>query len=209
MSIKLISVLLFGGLFIFGNSLYGEVLIQDAFVYKVNDEIFTISDIDRQAVELKTLACLYPDSLLKKIFPSLNELSKNKTRNSNSLSSLFGGELTDKLVEQYKEVFESSITLSKLNQYVESHNVYLSKNIIKAFYVATRKECKEIKIFKNANHFTDSFKDLLSSEVFLRRRFLGENERNISKKGYQKAILSIKGLLKTIDKQVSSKAYWK
>jgi hypothetical protein len=108
-----------------------------------------------------------------------------------------------------EEIFEQAVLASKLNQYAETHNVHISKKLKKAFYLASRSDCNEIAIFKNSNLFTTSFKKILSSELFLRKRFLGEKKRSIRSKDSKKTLVSIKALLDIIQKQVDSELYWK
>lgn len=180
-------VLLIGGLFFLCHLSHSTTVLKDTFIYRVNDEVFSISDIEHIKQELYVLACLYPDSILVRTFP-LHSFKKNKKKS---------------------ELFKHAILLSKLNQYVESHSVHLSRKLKKAFYLATRKECNSINIFESTNSFSDSFRKILSSEVFLRKRFLGEKQGVNTTKSIDKAMASIRSLLIVIDKQVESETYWK
>ena len=196
-----IKVLLLGGLFIFQSTARSEVILEEVFIYKVSDKVFGLTDISRQKKELEVLNCLYPDSLLTRVFVGII-----KIKDSHLMSEKID---MSKITDGIKSDFLLSVKLSKLSQYVETHNVYLNKNLKKAFYLASRKECKGIEIFKNSNTFTPSFRELLSTEIFLRKRFLNEKKRAAEKDDLKSAISSTKALIQTIEKQIESEVYWK
>jgi hypothetical protein len=196
-----IKVLLVGGLFVFCLPCLAKVILKDIFIYRVNDQVFTLSDIKNRTSEFAVLSCLYQDSLLIRSFPLLTKVE------SSDLESI-DMELK-KVSDRVALIFQQAVLVSKLNQYVETHNVYISKKLKTAFYRASRKECNDIDIFKDPNSFTKTFKKMITSELFLRKRFLGEKKRSLKAEDSQKAILLIKDLLNIIEKQVDSELYWK
>jgi hypothetical protein len=163
--------------------------------------VFSLSDISDLSKEYSVLKCLYEDSLLIKVFPALSRVRKSDLN--------YQGAKIKSAPKKTHLIFEQAMLASKLNQYVETHNVYLSKKLKSAFYLASRKDCSTVEIFKDKDFFTSSFKKVLASEIFLRKRFLGEKSRSLKPKDANKALLFINSLLDIIDKQVDSENYWK
>jgi hypothetical protein len=193
-------VLLFGGLFIFpSKSVLSKTILSDVFVYKISNEVLSLNDLKRNRTLLETLKCLYPESILAIQFKDILKIDPD-TLSSDQIDM---AQVENKL----KASFERFMLLTKLNQYVDSHNIVVKEGLSKAFYVATRKECNKIKIFKTENTFSDEFEAMISTEIFLRKRFLNEKNSSV-KQEYGKAVKAIEILLLSISSQISSEIYW-
>lgn len=195
-------VLLFGGLFILTSQIvYSKTLLSDVFVYKVSNEVSSLNDLKGRKTLLETLKCLYPESILAIQFQDLLSLS-DRVFQSDKLDM-------NKVDQSLDKTFQRFILLSKLNQYVESHNIVINESLSKAFYVASQTDCNKINIFKTKDTFSDEFKVMISTEIFLRKRFLNDKKTKYPQKiEYKKAVKAIDGLLLSIGTQVNSEIYW-
>ncbi len=195
-------VLLIGGLFIFTyQHVFSKTLLSDVFIYKVSNEVSSLKDLKKNRILLETLKCLYPESILAIQFQNLLSLNDDT----------FSSEKLDmaQLKDSQKETFSRFMLLTKLNQYVDSHNIVINEGLSKAFYIATQKECNKVDIFKKENTFSDDFESIISTEIFLRKRFLNEkNSSSSQKEEYKKAVKAIEALLLSIGAQISSEVYW-
>jgi hypothetical protein len=193
-------VLLIGGLFIFSSkTVLSKTILSDVFVYKVSNEVSSLNDLKRKKDLLEVLKCLYPESILVIQFEDLLKLDPKNFESDQVDMSQVDNEV--------KKNFERFMLLTKLNQYVDSHNIVVREGLSKAFYVATRKECNKVSIFKTENTFSDEFEAMISTEIFLRKRFLNEKSSSV-KQEYGKAVKAIEILLLSISSQISSEIYW-
>lgn len=199
-----LKVLLLGGLFFSMNSkTMSATLYSDAFIYKISDQVYSLKDLEAVANNLIALKCYYQDSLLIKVFEDVYQLGKQK--------ELF--EIKDYTKVAYspkqKELFKKLLQFHKLKYYSDSHKVTVQKSIIKAFYMASRQlKCPQ-SIFEETSSFSPEFNNIMKVEIFLRSRYLPEekNGKNTNADVTQ-AVLGIKTLLNSVDKQITEETYW-
>lgn len=178
-------------------------LYSDAFIYKISDQVYSLKDLEAVANNLIALKCYYQDSLLIKVFEDVYQLGKQK--------ELF--EIKDYTKVAYspkqKELFKKLLQFHKLKYYSDSHKVTVQKSIIKAFYMASRQlKCPQ-SIFEETSSFSPEFNNIMKVEIFLRSRYLPEekNGKNTNADVTQ-AVLGIKTLLNSVDKQITEETYW-
>lgn len=204
----IISVLLFGGLFILNmNKLFAaekeEILYQDVFLYKVVDEVYSLKDINKTYNNIKTLECIYPDSLIIAVY---SDLIKNGKEKEIYIKKDYS---ESKYTELQKTVFKQFISFSKLEHYTRSHKIRVKTGLVKAFYLASNQLKCAAEVFQSKDKFNESFETLMKVELFLRSRFLPEEKEQVkTKKDIEQAILGIKSLLKTIESQITEEVYW-
>jgi hypothetical protein len=203
-SFKVLLIIL-GGLFIFNtNTIAKEKSFQNVFLYKINDSVYSMQDIVNINSELKSLKCIYEDSILTAVYKDILKVPTG--------SNLF--EIKDYTKEKYSnkqlKIFKNFISYSKLFTYVKSHKIIVKKSVVKAFYLASRKLNCPSNIFSSSTKFTDSFLEVMRLEIFLRTRFIpdarGKNKN--TEKDFKFAVSGIKTLLKTINKQILEEVYW-
>lgn len=197
-------VLLLGGLFLFiSQNTFAKKVFSDVFIYKISNNVYSLNDLKTVDENLNALKCYYPDSLLIKIFNQVMSQGKNK--------SIF-------IVKNYTKVnyskeqisyFKNMIDYHKLKFYSQSHKSALKKEIISAFYLASRQLNCPSSIFDKNKNFVESFAEVMKIEVFLRTRYLPEEKKTKNlKTDIEQALLGIKNLIGSIDKQVSEETYW-
>lgn len=199
-------VLLLGGLFFIptlSTSAETKVLFSDVFVYKISDQVYSLRDLEQMNRNFNILKCYYPNSLLLKVFKELVEMG--------NMTGIF--DIKDYTKSAYSKnqikYFEKSIKLYKLKYYSDSHKTSVKKDVVKAFYMASRKLTCTKKIFISSSEFSPLFNDIMKMEIFLRSRYLPE-ERSGKKNKAEiiQAIVGIKTLLNSINKQVGEETYW-
>ena len=107
-----------------------------------------------------------------------------------------------------KKLFEHFLSLSKLVAYTQSHNIYVDKNLVSAFYKLSKK-CNRKEMFNRDKVFFKEFEQIMATEIFLRKRFLSHsNKKRLGQKQRKELIKNIKLLIKTINKQIDSEVFW-
>lgn len=193
-----------GGLFfMFIFSSYGKTLYSDAFVYKISDRVYSLRDLEEIAQDFEVLSCYYQDAILLKVFKEILTLSKNK--------KLFVVKDYTKTPYSSEQIalFKQFIKYHKLKYYVDSHKVAIKKEIVKAFYLASKQLHCSHDIFESSSEFKENFNRVMRIEVFLRTRYLPEEKSGKKTQAdEQQAVLGIQTLLTSVDKQVTQETYW-
>lgn len=201
-----IKVLLLGGLFftqISNTFAESTKVFSDAFIYKISDQVYSIKDLQKVNKNFKTLKCYYSQSLLLKVFDDLIVMGKSK--------NLFNVKDYTKTPYSKKQIeyFEKSLKLFKLKYYSDSHKTPVKKEVVKAFYLASKQLSCDKSVFEGTSEFRSDFNDLMRMEIFLRSRYLPEEKSGKkTKSDINQAVLGIKTLLNSIDKQVSEETFW-
>jgi len=84
MKIQKYKVLLLGGLFLFLTTTFfaqaspRELVLQDVFVFKVSDQVYSLEDLRLLSANFMTLSCLYEDSILIKAFEKIIKLNSDQ-----------------------------------------------------------------------------------------------------------------------------------
>lgn len=174
-----------------------EIILQDKFVFKIANEVLSLKDLKRTKKNIEDLKCMYPESLVHKIFSQdfsggrLNELK-------------VGTEFNQKDVKY----FEKLIPFFKLLAYSKSHDVSIQPSLPKYFRLsATQKKC-DLSLF-DEKEFIKSFEPIVRLEVFVRSRFLpSESQGKSSVSDVEKAVIGARNLITSIDQQIDEEAYW-
>lgn len=175
-----------------------KVLAEDKFIFNVAGEVYSLLDIKNLIEEIKSLSCYYPNSLLVQLFK--NEAQSFKAGYFN---------INNNLSKKAKEYIIELLKLTKLIVYSKSEKVEVNPSLKKYFYLsAVRLDCS-LKTFDKLKNYNPYAKEIIRLEVFLRSRFLSvERGGNVTKKDFNKAISSAKGLLLSIEKQVKGEVIW-
>ncbi len=195
----LISTLLFN-IFIFSFSIsvgMAETKLTDRFIFKVANQVYSLSDLKKTKLRLAALKCMYPDSLTHRIF-----WSDFKKLNLENIK--FNAEF-DK--DQIKK-FEDLLPYYKLMTYSQSHEVVVQEVLKKYFKLsATQNKC-DLSVFEG-KEFESKFQKVVQLEVFVRSRFLpSESQGKTSAGDIDKAVSGARNLINSIDQQIDEEAYW-
>lgn len=161
-----------------------RVILSETFVFRVSNEVKSLSDLDLDKRQLISLKCFYPESITAELFPAILGSSEKKMT---------------------RETLSDFLHLVKLKKYVESYNTNLKKSTEVAFYLASRTDCNSRGFFNKKKKMNKHFRELILTELFLRKRYLITKKSSNTEK--LKARMEIKTLLKTIDKQIESEVY--
>jgi len=195
-------VLLLGGLLFFGNvSLsYGQKpYYSDVFLFRIVDTVYSLNEVKSIHKDLKTLKCIYPESLLKDVFKGV--ISRGEDQ------SIF--KVKDYSKEKYSAVqitfFKKLIRFAKLKSYIQSHKVKLSPGLEGLFYQAAVKNKCSMQVFGVDKKFAPNFFKLVRMEIFLRSRYILDDKK---KNGGQSGAQGVNALIKSIENQISEEVYW-
>lgn len=195
-----------GGLFLFLSlSAFTQegtrtLIHQDVFVFKVNDQVYSLEDLKQLGSDFSTLNCLYEDSLLTKSFEKIISINQDQTNFKVSKNDF-------KFTESQKKNFRVFIHFAKLVNYMRSQKVRVKKGLVKAFYLASNELKCPKSIFKSSKQFTKNFEQIMKAELFLRSRFLPD-EKSKTKKDENEAVKAGKALVETVDKQIQEEVFW-
>lgn len=196
MKIVLILVLLSGGLFV--SRSHSEVVLRDAVVFKVVRKVFSLNDLKSYFDEINNLKCIYPDSILIKIF--------NEEFDPDNLKFF---KFQKPFSSEQKEYFSSLLDFAKLLTYSEAQTVVVKPTIVKYLYLGAKNSGCSLKSFQKDGQLKDRLAEIIRFEVFARSRFLpSEKSGVVTKDDIDKAIISAKNLLKSISRQVDDEVYW-
>jgi hypothetical protein len=202
MNKTIFKILLIGGSFFYGNppsaETKSETYLTDKFVFKVANEVFTVNNLKSYYGSLKSLKCIYPESLLYDVF---RDEFQPKMEKWYFVSSQFS-------IGQ-KNYFNSVIKFGKLLVYSRSYDVVVKKSLKRYFYLsATKRKC-DLGVFDMNKNLVSSFEEVLRLEIFMRSRFLPtEKQGKSTRTDLEKAVKSSKDLIKSIDKQIDQEVYW-
>lgn len=174
-----------------------EVILKDRFVFKIANEVLSLKDIKNTKKNLDNLQCVYPESLLNKIF--------SRDFKGGRLGELKKGVEFKKSDIQY---FERLIPFYKLMAYSKSHDVEVQQALAKYFKLSARENNCDLSAFEE-NSFSKAFAAMVRLEVFVRSRFLpSESEGKTSAADIEKAIIGARNLITSIGQQIDEEAYW-
>jgi len=203
---KKLFVLLVGGLFLFSSPVRSEtkpddvakVLIKDQFVFKVANEVFTISDLKKFYLGMNDLNCMYPESLLYRIF--FDEFKKGQIKKYS---------VSTKITSIQRNYFIQLIKFGKIMVYSKSHDVTVKNSLGNFFYLSASESKCHLRSFTLNKKFKTYFKDILRLEIFMRSRFLPtEQQGKMTNADIKKAVSAGKNLIYSIDKQIDQSVYW-
>lgn len=174
-----------------------KFLVKDKLVFKVVNDIFSLSDLVAYKNNFDSFKCFYgQEALIVKSFSSDFEFSPEAYSAEN-------------FTKKEKVEYQAVLPFFKLLVYSKTYRLPLSKELIESLKSAStqRVDCKE-NIFNNKRELVSSFKDLLQLEIFLRSRFLTSEKRALLNKDLNKAVENVRDLSKSVDKQLSQIIYW-
>lgn len=202
MNKTIFKILLLGGSFFYGNT-YGaepksQTYLTDKFVFKVANEVFTVTNLKSYFESLKSLKCIYPETLLYDVFREEFQPIMEKWY---FVSPQFS--------QGQKTYFNGVIKFGKLLVYSKSYDVVVKKSLKRYFYLsATKRQC-DLGVFDKNKDLVSSFEEILRLEIFMRSRFLPtEKQGKSTRLDLKKAVKSSKDLIKSIDKQIDQEVYW-
>jgi hypothetical protein len=200
---KYLKILLFmGGFFLLNFQGQAEVINQDRMIFKVARSVYSQNDLLQKFTDIGNLSCLYPDSLLRKIF--LKEFQKS------DLQQTFRRLNSTKLSDEQKKYFLNLIPFMKLFIYAKSQSVVVNPSISKYFILSAKKNsCSQATSFNSDNSLKPGLAEMLRLEIFVRSRFLpSEKSGKTNDQDISKAIIAAKNLMKSIDRQIEEEVYW-
>lgn len=159
--------------FLFIGQASSQTVLRDLFVVRTGNEVYSLENLHDYSERLKDLECFYPESLVAEHFKILQRSPK----------SYFSP-------QEYKSNFEDKtqtdltmfyIALLKMIRYASSQAVSVSSDLAKAFKLSAEKAGCSLEGFEGVD-FKKRMADLALLEIFLRSRFLPNNEELTSKK---------------------------
>ncbi len=150
-----------------------KTILQDLFVVRTGNEVYSLKDLEEYADYLKDLQCFYPESLIAEHFRVLQE-TQNSYFVPKTYKEGFGAKAQAERTQGY-------IALLKMIRYASSQAVSVSSDLAKAFKLSAEKGNCPLRGFSGLD-FTDKMGDLALLEIFVRSRFLPNNEELTPKK---------------------------
>lgn len=193
-------ILLLGGFFLFSTvpQVKANTVLADKFVFKVANEVFTVKNLKTYFDQLQNLKCIYPETLLARVF------DKEFSQDSNKWYFV-----SPKFNQGQQVYFNTVISFSKLLVYSKSHNVTVKKSLKKYFYLSAKNLKCGFSAFETSRELKPQFEEILRLEIFMRSRFLPTEQAGKSTKAdIVKAVKSAKDLINSIDKQIDQEVYW-
>lgn len=178
-----------------------KLILQDAFVFRVINEVVSLNDMQRDYKLLQDLKCYYPESVLVIIFENLR-----KNADSINFNSLTPKQLTyDK---SQKEFFAQVIKFYKLKAYISSHQVVVAPALVGGLYTVAKRSGCRLNGFESSDKLQENFEQLLKMEIFLRSRFLPDEKGPPSKERLVKIKSSARLFLESVSKQITEEVFW-
>ena len=174
-----------------------ETKLTDRFVFKVANQVYSLSDLKKTKSRIATLKCMYSDSLTHRIFwADFAKLDLEKIKFDSNFSK-----------DQIKK-FEDLLPYYKLMSYSQSHDVVVKEVLKKYFKLsATQGKC-DLSVF-DGKDFEEKFEKVVQLEVFVRSRFLPSESQGKTNAGdIEKAVSGARNLINSIDQQIDEEAYW-
>jgi hypothetical protein len=177
-----------------------EVVAEDRMIFKVARSVYSQGDLLRIYTGINDLGCLYPDSLLQKIF-------KQEFQSKNL--SFFQSKIGLELLPSQKAYFLRIIPFMKLLTYSKSQSVVVNPSLSKYFYLSAKRSSCSVLGFKPDKSLKAGLAEILRLEVFVRSRFLpSEKSGKSNNDDTKKAIVAAQNLMKSIGRQVEEEVYW-
>jgi len=191
-------VFLFFFFTLFISSANSSVIKKDIMVFKVAKTVFSLVDLQTYFLVVQDFKCIYPDSLILKIFDQ--EFKKNHQ------SKL---QFRTPFSKEQKAYFKELIEFAKLSIYSESQSVTVNSNLEKALLKNAKNQKCSTESFNKKSKRRAYLDELIRFEVFARSRFLsGGGQTRLAKDETNKAIIAAKSLLKSVGGQVEAQLYW-
>lgn len=174
------------------------VSLKDKFVFKLAGEVFTINELFEYYQQGRNFGCVYRDALIVRVFEKVFKgdntqyFGPRKKFNSKQIAFL-----------------TKFMSFSKLLIYSRSYEVEIERGLLKYFKLLASKNSCGSSLYLEGKDFHPKFLKIVRLEIFLRNRFLPiEAYRKVSEKEMMRALESAKGLLSSVDDQVSQEVYW-
>ncbi len=193
-------LLLLGGFFLLNIQSQAEVIRQDRMIFKVARTVYSQNDLLQIFTHLNDLSCMYPDSLLYKIF--------NQDFSQESYKFLSGSK-SGKLSEVHKTHFLKLMPFMKLLIYAKSQAVVVNPSISKYMILSAKNNSCSRRNLNKDNSLKAGLAELLRLEIFVRSRFLpSEKSGKTNQQDLVKSIQAARNLMKSIDRQIEEEVYW-
>lgn len=178
-----------------------KLVLQDAFVFKVVNEVVSLNDMQRDYKLLQDLKCYYPESVLVIIFEGL-------TKNAEKIqfSSFTPKQLT--FDKTQKDFFSQVIQFYKLKAYISTHQVVIAQALVGGLYTVAKRSACRLDGFESSNKLQTNFEQILKMEIFLRSRFLPDELGPPSKERLIKIKSSARLFLESVSKQITEEVFW-
>jgi len=172
----------------------GNFISEDRLLFKISDKVISQEDIGYFDRNIKTLKCLYPDSLTYRYFGEEFVETLSRFQNTD-----FPSEVKKDLIFKKKLV-----SLFKLLKYSDSQRLGLSKDLVSLVKESIRvNRCKTDVLFKG--ELRANFKSLLSLELYLKSRY-ATSLKGQDSQGDLRQSMDI--LIESIDKQYQHEFYF-
>lgn len=184
------------------HSASAKTLSEDRFIFKIANEVQSLRDLENTFDRIQDFKCIYQGSLLVESF---SEVFTPAQKSHFLVKNLSGYEFSN----SDKLYFREFMTFSKLLIYSKSNRTFINSSVYKAFFIKAKRLGCNMDTFKKNNSFQTDFTDIVRLEVFLRLRFLPEEKSGkATSLDFQKAVLSTKNFINSIDKQLSGEVFW-
>lgn len=172
--------------------------VQDRLLFRVNQAVVGVHDLEVAHADLSALSCRFPDSLViawvgDKFLPKLKAVSRDLGTSQENLSS-----------NQGNVIFLASVTkLWKVLLFADTQDVALRADLEKKIIKVAG--CDSI-LFANKS-MRDSFRRWLRLEIYLRSRY-APNGMSTERDWVDKRRGSINQFAESIDKQLPHENFW-
>lgn len=186
---------------LFTTGAYASVITSDRFIMKIIDRTISLHDVEFQLRNIKTLGCLYENSMVVKYFKrdfvtELTKFSEGIPRENQAAR--------DYLLK-HEDILKNIRHLFKLMRYTEDQKNKVSPQLEALVRDSTKEnKCGGAILYKDT--LKTNFKILLELELYLRSRY--GNQLASSKNNFESVRGSIDLFVDSLDKQFSHEYYW-
>jgi hypothetical protein len=178
-----------------------KLLQQDAFIFRIMNDVISFNDMKRDYGYLLDLKCLYPESILIVIFEELK-----KDADTIKFEQLTPDKISyDK---QQKDFFKKVINFYKLKAYTQTHQVMINPALITGFYAVGKRSKCNMDGFASSKKFKDHFAHIVKMEIFLRSRFLPDQKGPPDAARLTKIKGSANLFVESVSKQITEEVFW-
>lgn len=150
-----------------------STVLRDLFVVRTGNEVYSLENLREYSQFLNDLKCFYPESLATEHFKFLQKVPASYFDPKS-----FKINYKD---EDQKEITLLYIALLKMIRYASSQAVSVSSDLSKAFKLSAEKAGCDLRGFDGVD-FKEKMGNLALLEIFLRSRFMPNNEELTPKK---------------------------
>ncbi|MEX0798445.1 MAG: hypothetical protein WEB87_07635 [Bacteriovoracaceae bacterium] len=177
-----------------------QTIYSDLFVFRSGNSVYSLNKLRDYSRYLKDFKCFYPESLTAVSFEKLTDPPRDYFE-LDTFKKRKGSEEFQKITRQF-------IGLIKMARYASSQSVSVSSNLPKAFKLSAKKNDCSLRGFESeGSNLKDEMRSLALLEIFLRSRFVSENNEALSEKQRLSVLKNIRSLEESVKKQIEHELF--